>query len=63
MSEVVGKMVLTGRVKEQVEKLVVQANEINKAINTYVQGVIDSKEMDGVWMLDPKEMALIKKED
>ena len=60
MSE--NKIELTGKVKEQIEGLVKQAGEINKTLNIYIQGIIDSKELDGVYQLDLKTFELVKQE-
>lgn len=57
------RIAITGKAKENIEKLVLQANQIGMAINNYVQGIIDAKELDGIYQLDVKTMELVKQED
>ena len=56
------RIALTGKVKENVERIVKQVSEMNQALNNYVQGIIDSKELEGTYQLDLKTFELVKQE-
>jgi exonuclease VII small subunit len=57
------RIALTGKAKETVTSAVQQMNQLNQAVNNFIQGFIVAKELDGTWKLDSQTMELVKQEE